>query len=225
VAIFYVYVHDGESFTMDDMEYAPSAEIAKRQLASRVRTGKGISHFVNDMDEISPRAGFKARQEEEWPPATDEARMAVWRVKGRARLPEGIPTEVWLYSGNVDRPIIITVDEEPMPAPKPLTPLRVSEAVYLRRLKMGWDDERARSVPMDGRNTRHVTNMSRVEMTENLGAATRPRDSYTAFGISQTVADWATQTGINEAALRHGIKVRGLEEYLRKKDWYPGKRV
>lgn len=105
MAVFFVYSPDGGECSTADMEYSPNAENVRRELASRVRTGRGMSHFVSDMPEISYRGMREAAVEEEWPEATDNAYMAIWRCRTN-EVPLGGPTEIWAYSGGIDRPII-----------------------------------------------------------------------------------------------------------------------
>lgn len=108
--MFFVYApHGGVVTTNDNMEYAPNAETVRRQLAERVRTGKGRLCLVSDMAEVSWAGRQETVREDEWPTATDAAYMAVWRCRTN-RVPTGGPSEVWKYSGNMDRPHIVPVD-------------------------------------------------------------------------------------------------------------------
>lgn len=110
MAVFFVYLPDGGPYTSADMEYSPNAENVRRQLADRVRTGKGIGSFVERMEEIGYRAMRDSSVEDEWPPATDRACMVVWRCREN-EIPGSPPTEVWHFSGNIDKPRITPVGQ------------------------------------------------------------------------------------------------------------------
>ncbi|MFF4529211.1 hypothetical protein ACFY1P_08050 [Streptomyces sp. NPDC001407] len=105
MSVFFIYVHDGVTLDMNEMECAPNREVVKRELASRVKTGLGVTRFVKDMEKISTGAIWDSRTEDEWPEATEDAHMAVWRVRGW-EVPTREPDEIWTYSGTVDKPNI-----------------------------------------------------------------------------------------------------------------------
>lgn len=110
MAVFYIYVPDGGEYDKADMEYSANAEVVRRQLASRVRTSRGSIALTRDMETCTPSAAYAARRDEEWPEATEQACMYVWRRRTGADTPDGLPDEVWRYSGNADRPHILPVD-------------------------------------------------------------------------------------------------------------------
>lgn len=220
--VFFVYVHDGEAFSMDDMEVSPNAEVVRRELASRVRTGAGKPRFVADMDALSPAAAYQSSSEDEWPAATDNACMVVWRSRSWS-VPTGQPDEMWLFSGNVDRPTIVPADlpeKEPVPTPE----MRVSDDVFRRRVSMGWDPERARTTPLGVRSgsyssrNQNDANDIKDPVRRTLGVAA---EIHTAFGMTRSIPEWHDITGISESALRVGAKKHGLEQYLKKKHWHP----
>ncbi|WP_406379024.1 hypothetical protein [Streptomyces sp. NBC_00197] len=223
MSIFYIYVPDGGGYSMIDMEYSPNTESVKRQLASRVRTGKGVTRFVRDMEDFSYSSLSESACEDEWPEATDEAQMVVWRTKDKV-IPTGNPTEVWWFSGNTDRPDILPVSDEYIPKQK----ARVPDDVIARRLAMGWDEEKARSTPLAARSGAIQPEAPKGFGTMNIVGNERRITSglilHTAFGMSKTLLEWHQLTRIGEGALRAGIARHGLEEYLRKKQWYPGRR-
>jgi hypothetical protein len=209
---------------MDDMEYSPNAESVKRELASRVRTGKGRTRLVREMDEISYKAAFAASSEDEWPEATDDAQMVIWRVRGN-EVPSGKPTEVWWFSGNVDRPVIREVSERLIPKQKG----RVPDDVLARRLAMGWDEERATTTPLAARagsiRAPDHPGFGMMNVDGEERKVTMGLELFTAFGMSKTIAEWSSLTRVSEGALRLGARKHGMEEYLRKKHWYPGGRA
>lgn len=106
MAVFFTYSHDGEPVGVDDLEYAPSLEVVRRQLASRVRTGLGHAAFTTTMNALTSAAFDAALTPEEWPPATDRARMYVWRRRAADGAPAigDAPDEVWKYSGSDKKP-------------------------------------------------------------------------------------------------------------------------
>ncbi|MFK0154085.1 hypothetical protein ACIQVK_18690 [Streptomyces sp. NPDC090493] len=114
--VFFVYVYDGRAYSMKDLECSPSAEVVKRQLASRVRSGKGKSCFVAELETVTPVTVRQSSEETEWPDATGDACMVVWRTR-KWETPTVHPDEVWLFSGNVDRPKIIPAE---LPEKKPI---------------------------------------------------------------------------------------------------------
>lgn len=105
--VFFVYSHDGEiPSAVDAVEYAPNAEVARRELARRARTGTGTAHLLADMSAITRKAFHEAAMEDEWPQATADACLFVWRIVGVPVPPSGPPQERWGYSGQIDRPKI-----------------------------------------------------------------------------------------------------------------------
>lgn len=223
MAVFYIYTPNGGDYSRGEMEYSPNAEVPKRELSGRVRTGNGTSYYVADMEELNHSSAYKARRDKTWGPATEQARMVVWRVKGEALHPSGPPTETWKYSGSTDRPTITPwVPDAPQEgAPSGPAGMRVSDDVYRRRIALGWDEDRARTTPMEGYPT-SPTNSAEGRRWDNRHAAI-PAVLVSAFGISRSYKDWAVNTGLTENSLRHGDRTYGLESYLRKKGWSPGK--
>jgi hypothetical protein len=225
--VFYVYVHNGEAYSTDDMECSPSAAVVKREFASRVRSGKGKSCYVLDLDEITPETVRKTSEEEAWPEASDRACMVVWRTQ-KWETPTGHPDEMWLFSGNVDRPTIIPA-EIPEIKPVPTSDMRVSKDVFQRRVNMGWDPERARTTPLGNRagsvqgkftpSLRHADHQ--VDDTSVRLTAGMAPEVFTAFGMTRSIAEWKDLTGISENALRVGARKHGMEGYLKKKQWHP----
>ncbi|MCX4406109.1 MULTISPECIES: hypothetical protein [unclassified Streptomyces] len=110
---------------MKDLECSPNAEVVKRQLASRVRSGRGKSCFVAELEEVTSTTVRQSSEEKKWPDATDDACLVVWRTR-KWEIPTVHPDEVWLFSGNVDRPRIIPA-ELPEKKPIPTSGMRVSE--------------------------------------------------------------------------------------------------
>jgi hypothetical protein len=235
MAVFFIYVPDGGTFSMDDMEFSPNAELVRRQLASRVRTGEGKSHFISKMEGFTHRASYDASAEDEWPEATEDAHMVVWRCKGK-ETPSGPPTEVWYFSGSVDRPRIVPVSQEPKPEEyqafgesKTLEEwlrdkrLRVSVDDLHRRLKMGWEFERA----LGSMGPRPVGSKVRMGLGEREDHEPRRNagtvEVFEAFGMTKSLMEWSDRTGINRQTLRAGARKHGMEEYLRKKQWHPNR--
>lgn len=223
MAVFYIYTPDGGDYSRSEMEYSPNAEVPKRELSDRVRTGKGASCYVADMEELNHSSAYKARRDKTWETATEQARMVVWRVKEAALHPSGSPTETWRYSGSTDRPTITPwVQDAPQEkAPSKPSGMRVPEDVYRRRVALGWDEDRARTTPMEGYPT-SPQGATEGRKWDNRHAAI-PAVLVSAFGISLPYKDWAVNTGITEQSLRYGERTYGLESYLRKKGWSPGK--
>lgn len=223
MAVFYIYTPNGGNYSHSEMEYSPNAEVPKRELSDRVRTGNGVACYVADMEELNHRSAYKARRGKTWEPATGQARMVVWRVKGAVSLPSDPPTETWAYSGATDRPTTAAwVPETPQGTELPdLAGMRVPGDVYRRRISLGWDEDRARSTPMEGYSLspKHSPEGRRWNNRE----AAIPPILVSAFGISRTYRDWAVNTGLSESALRQGESVHGLEGYLRRRGWSPGK--
>lgn len=236
MAVFFVYSHDGQECSTADMEYSPNAEGVRRELASRVRTGKGRSCLVSDLPEVSWRGARETYTEDEWPDATEDAYMAVWRCRSGEK-PSGAPTEIWQYSGAVDRPVITSVDTtEKISAfgeRKTLDEwatderMRVPVSIFTRRIEMGWAAERALNAPLGHRS-------GTIRETSKRGTANRSdfpdgktpaqREVHYAFGMKHTMAEWSEITGINRSTLWGGARRMGLAEYLRSKQWYPERR-
>lgn len=235
MAVFFVYSYDGREYSRERMEYSPSAENAKRQLASRVRDGKGKSCFVSAMPEISWRGMREACVEAEWLEATEDACMAVWRCRA-GEVPSGEPTEMWQYSGQVDRPVVTSPDQfdrvsafgerktlDEWAADKRM---RVPAQIFTRRLQMGWGVEDAMTVPLGHRYGTIRETSGRVANMSDLPDGRTPtrREVHFAFGMKHTMPEWSRLTGINESTLRNGARRVGLAEYLRRKNWHPEKK-
>lgn len=234
MAVFFVYSPDGGECSLANMEYSPNAENVKRELAARVRTGRGHSCFVADMPETGLRGAREAYAESEWPEATRDAYMAVWRCR-TSDVPSGSPTEVWTYSGTVDRPLITPVDTVKGVAAfgerKTLEEwandrrMRVSVSTFTQRIRMGWQVETAMSTPLGQRaGTVRETSGKRWGNQTDLpeGALPSQRVVHTAFGVTRTIPEWSRATGLGQSALRNGIaRYGGLEGYLRSKGWRP----
>lgn len=105
--VYFIYSHDGAAIRdMADLEYSPNLDVVRRQLASRVCTGYGDICLVSGMTTCNSRTFYTHWTEDEWPAATSEARLYVWRRTAAERPPTAseLPDEIWTYSGKADKP-------------------------------------------------------------------------------------------------------------------------
>lgn len=100
---------------------------------------------------------------------------------------------------------------------------RVTREVFLRRMTMGWDPERALNTTMDGRYAGPTMGRgSRISLAEQLGGAGAA--VHEVLGRKRTLRQWSESCGISESNLRHGIEQYGkLQNYLLNVGWYPSR--
>lgn len=99
---------------------------------------------------------------------------------------------------------------------------RVSWGVFLRRVKMGWDSQRALYTTTDGRFIGPVSSGGVVRLPQGVGG--REAVLYEMMGRRRTVAQWSVTSGVSESNIHRGIKKYGsLTAFFLNIGWYPNK--
>lgn len=100
---------------------------------------------------------------------------------------------------------------------------RVSEAVFLRRIAMGWRPHRALHTTMDGR----YLGITRSHPGLHKGVDEingRAGELHEMMGRQRTIAQWSVTSGVSESRIRKGIKRCGnIQSYFLSIGWYPSK--